>query len=421
MTDFESVDFFTDHSLVCDPYPYFDHLRSKCPVTPASPFNVLAVTGHEEAVAVYKNSAFSSCVSVAGPFSGMPFGPGGDDVSELIEQYRANVPMAEHITSQDPPLHTRTRGLLAKLITPKRLKENEEFMWRLADQQLDTFIDRSRCEFLEDYARPFSLLVIADLLGVPADVHDEIRSVFASQHVGEVGGDSPTAHNPLEWLNDKFHGYIEERRRRPREDVLTELAQANYEDGSTPEIIDVVNLSTFLFAAGTETTTKLVSGAVRMIGDNPEFETYLRGDRGRIPAFLEETLRMESPVKAHFRMARTSTTIGDVEVPAGTIVMLLPGACNRDARKFEDPNTFRPDRRNVREHIAFIRGIHTCPGAPLARTEGRISLNRILDRMTDIRISEEHHGPVDARRYSFEPTFILRGLNDLHIEFNPVR
>ncbi len=159
MTDFETVDFFTDESLVPNPYPYFDHLRSKCPVAQATPFNVLAVTGYDEALAVYKDPAFSSCVSVAGPFSGMPFGPDGhDDVSELIEEHRGAVPMAEHITSQDPPLHTRTRGLMNKLITPKRLKENEEFMWRLADQQLDTFIDRGQCEFLADYAKPFSLL-----------------------------------------------------------------------------------------------------------------------------------------------------------------------------------------------------------------------------------------------------------------------
>ena len=105
-------------------------------------------------------------------------------------------------------------------------------------------------------------------------------------------------------------------------------------------------------------------------------------------------------------------------MPAGTTVMLLPGACNRDARKFDEPDTFRADRRNVREHIAFIRGVHSCPGAPLARTEGRISLNRILDRMADIRISEEHHGPAEERSYTYEPTFIMRGLDELHIEFN---
>jgi cytochrome P450 len=421
VTDFETVDFFTDESLVPDPYPYFDHLRSKCPVVQATPFNVLAVTGYDEALAVYKDPAFSSCVSVAGPFSGLPFGPDGhDDVSELIEQHRAGVPMAEHITSQDPPLHTRTRGLMNKLITPKRLKENEEFMWRLADQQLDTFIDRGNCEFLEDYAKPFSLLVIADLLGVPAEDHEEFRAVFAGELVGQLGEEAPTVHNPLQWLNDKFYAYIEDRRRTPREDVLTGLAQAKYEDGSTPDIEDVMNLSTFLFAAGTETTTKLVSSSVRIIGENPDFEKGLREDRGKIPAFLEETLRMESPVKSHFRMARTTTTVGDITVPAGTTVMVLPGACNRDARKFADPNTFSPDRPNVREQIAFVRGAHSCPGAPLARAEGRISLNRILDRMADITVSEEHHGPADDRHYTYEPTFIMRGLSELHLEFTPV-
>lgn len=109
--DYETVDYFTDASLVPDPYPYFDHLRSKCPVTQATPFEVLAVTGYAEALSVYKNPAFSSCNSVAGPFAGMPFGPGeSDDVTDLIEQHRGAVPMAEHITSQDPPVHTRTRG-----------------------------------------------------------------------------------------------------------------------------------------------------------------------------------------------------------------------------------------------------------------------------------------------------------------------
>jgi cytochrome P450 len=99
---------------------------------------------------------------------------------------------------------------------------------------------------------------------------------------------------------------------------------------------------------------------------------------------------------------------------------VLPGACNRDERKFLDPNTFRAERPNVREQIAFIRGPHSCPGAPLARAEGRISLNRILDRMSGISISEEHQGPPDARRYTYEPTFIMRGLSELHLEFNPV-
>jgi cytochrome P450 len=418
VTDFESTSFFSDQSLVHNPYAYFDHLRSKCPVLDQPDQGVLAVTGHQEALAVYKDTAFSSCVSVAGPFSGFPFEPAGDDIGELIEAHREAIPMSEHIVTQDPPLHTRTRGLLSRLITPKRLAENEEFMWRSAEQRLDAFVDRGKCEFQEDYARPFSGLVIADLLGIPAGVHEESRAMYDGQVVGAIDDDTVTrTHNPLEWMNEKFDAFITDRRREPRDDVLTELAEAKYPDGSTPAVIDVVRLATFLFAAGQETTTKLLSAALRVIAENPDIQKLLREDRDRIPAFLEETLRLESPVKSHFRMARTSTSIGDVKIPAGSTVMLLPGASNRDARKFECPNEFRIDRPNVREHIAFGRGNHSCPGAPLARAEGRISLNRILDRMADITISEAAHGAPDTRCYTYEPTWQLRGLTELHLEF----
>ena len=422
MSDFDSVDYFTDQSLIPDPYPYFDHLRAQCPVLPKPEHGVVAITGHQEALAVYKDAAFSSCVSVAGPFSGLPFEPGGDDIGALIEQHRDQIPMCEHIVTQDGPLHTRTRGLLSRLITPKRLKENEDFMWRLADQQLDEFVARGTCEFLDNYARPFSGLVIADLLGIPIEDHQEFRSISRGQ--GDVGGiedNSLTrARNPLEWLEDKFTGYITERRKEPHGDVLTQLAEAKYPDGSTPEVIDVVRLATFVFAAGQETTTKLLSAGMRMIAEHPDIQDMLRGDRGRIPAFIEETLRMESPVKSHFRMARTSTSIGGVPIPAGSTVMLLPGASNRDARKFAEPDEFRVDRPNVREHVAFGRGSHSCPGAPLARAEGRISLNRILDRMADIAICEAAHGLPDARRFTYEPTWQMRGLTELHLEFRPV-
>ncbi|OBJ08155.1 cytochrome [Mycobacterium sp. 1482292.6] len=421
MNEFDSVDFFTDLSLIPDPYPYFDHLRARCPVLARPEQGVLAVTGHSEALAVYKDPAFSSCVSVAGPFSGLPFEPEGDDIGSLIEQHRSQIPMSEHIVTQDPPEHARTRGLLSRLLTPKRLKENEDFMWRLADEQLDEFVSGGRCEFLDQYARPFSGLVIADLLGVPIEDHEEFRDVFSGKFSGGVEDDSVTrAHNPLEYLDEKFTTHITDRRRAPREDVLTELAQAKYPDGSTPDVIDVVRLATFLFAAGQETTTKLLSFGVRTLAENPELQKLLREDRGRIPNFVEETLRMESPVKCHFRMARTTTSIGATEVPAGSTVMLLPGASNRDARKFEQPDEFRIDRPNVREHVAFGRGNHSCPGAPLARAEGRISLNRILDRMGDIAIAEAEHGPPDARRYTYDPTWQMRGLSELHLEFTPM-
>lgn len=309
MSDYESVNFFTGASLIPDPYPYFDYLRQRCPVLPQSHQGVVAITGHAEALAVYRDPAFSAWVSVAGPFSGLPFEPQGDDIGVLIEQHRSQIPMSEHIVTQDPPEHTRTRGLLSRLLTPKRLKENEDFMWRLADEQLDEFLSRGSCEFLDDYARPFAGLVIADLLGVPAEDHEEFRAVFSGRFAGGIENDSMTrAHNPLEWLDDKFSAHISERRREPREDVLTQLATAKYPGGSTPDIIDVVRLATFLFAASQETTTKLLSFAMRTIAEDTGLQKLLRDDRDRIPVFIEETLRMESPVKSHFRMACRSTS-----------------------------------------------------------------------------------------------------------------
>jgi cytochrome P450 len=125
-------------------------------------------------------------------------------------------------------------------------------------------------------------------------------------------------------------------------------------------------------------------------------------------------------VKTDFRLATRTTTVGGVEIKAGTPVMLLNGAANRDPRRFECPHDFTIDRQNALNHIAFGRGVHSCPGGPLARAEGRVSLERILDRMRDIRLSEEHHGPPGDRTFRYEKTWILRGLTNLHIEFTPV-
>jgi cytochrome P450 len=123
-------------------------------------------------------------------------------------------------------------------------------------------------------------------------------------------------------------------------------------------------------------------------------------------------------VKTDFRLARRTTSIGGVEVAAGTPVMLLNGAANRDPRHFECPAEFRLDRPNVQSHMAFGRGVHSCPGGPLARAEGRVSIERILARTRNISLSEEHHGPPDARRFQYEPTWILRGLSKLYLEFD---
>ncbi|MGW4101111.1 cytochrome P450 [Mycobacterium sp. NPDC004974] len=411
----EDLDFFTDKSLVDNPYDYYDALR-RCPLRREPAHGVVMVSGYDEAIAVQRDTEeiFSVCNIVSGPWSGIPIAADSDDVSDLIERYRDRVTFGDYFITFDPPRHTAHRSLLNRLFTPRQLKNNEEFLWRLADEQLDHFVADGMCEIVVDYNFPFTLDAITDLLDVPqADRERFRRAAIASRLEGERSGFVGVKE---EWFVD----YIEERRREPRDDVLTELALAKFPDGTTPEAIDVARVATFMFAAGHGTTIDLLSLAMLMLAERPDLQQQLREDTSKIPGFIEEMLRFESPIKSNFRMARRSTKIGDVDVPAGTSLLVMNGAANRDPRRFDEPGEFRLDRPNVLHHIAFGRGIHTCPGAPIARAEVRVSLERILDRMADIRLSEAEHGSAGARRFKWDRTVLFRRLKELHLEFTPV-
>jgi cytochrome P450 len=331
--------------------------------------------------------------------------------------------MSDQLPTMDPPEHKAHRGLLMRLLTPKRLHENEAAMWELADRQIDELLDRGECELVRDFAGPFTLLVIADLLGIPESDRPRFREVLQGGHrpkdaVGSTG-DGALSHSPLEFLYAELTTYVEERRREPRADVLTGLATATFPDGSTPDVVDVVRVAANVFAAGQETTVRLLASAFQVLGERPDLQQLLREKPEHIPGFVDEVLRFESPVKGDFRLARVPTTVGGVDVPAGATVMVVNAAANRDPRRFDRPDEFRFDRDNAREHLTFGRGIHACPGGPLARAEGRIGVERLLARTSDIRISEAEHGPAGARRYEYAPTYILRGLNRLHLELTP--
>ncbi len=416
MADLDHVDYFRDPSLFADPYPYWEHLRAKCPVVREPNHDVMMVTGFDEAIAVYSDpNTFSSCNSVSGPFPGLPGPLDADDISDVIEQHRDELPFSDQLPTFDPPKHTAQRALLMRLITPKRLKENEEFMWQLADRQIDEFASKGACEFIGEYAGPYTLLVIADLLGVPETDHHMFRNRL-TRPIDNSGG-SDMAHKPLEFLYEQFSEYVADRRSAPRNDVMSGMATATFPDGSTPSVHDVALIAANLFAAGQETTVRLLAAALRMLGERPDVQQHLREHRELIPNFVEEMLRIESPIKGDFRLTRRRTKLGSVELPAGTTVMVINGAANLDPQRFENPNELRIERPNARQHLAFGHGIHTCAGAPLARAEARVSIERLLDRMADIRISESKHGPANARRYDYVPTYLLQGITRLHLEF----
>jgi len=419
MSNFDGVDYFTDLSLVNDPFPYYESLRTRGPAVALEGHPVVAVVGYNEALGVYRDEDHYSAVNAAtGPF-GLPFkAEGSEDLTSQIETYRSSVPYGALLVTQDPPSHAKSRALVMGMITPRRLKENEDFMWKLADRQIDECLSRGKFNAVADYAQPYATLVIADLLGVP----DADRAAFRSL-LGPVPGQMVAAaevgSNPLEQVGLYFYNYIDSRRNEPKKDVLTELAQAKYADGTVPSVIEVVMIAGFLFGAGQDTTVRLLAAALRYLAEDPELQQRVRQNRKCIPDFIEEVLRLEGPVKGDFRLARRPVKIGDLEVAPGTSVMLLNGAINRDPRRFEDPSALRVDRSNVREHMAFGRGIHACLGAPLARAEARVSLERIFDRTSDIRIDESQHGAAGARRFEYEPSYIMRGLKALHLEVTP--
>jgi cytochrome P450 len=358
---------------------------------------------------------------VTGPFPGFGVPLVGDDVTALIEAHRDELPFSDQLPTFDPPKHNAHRGLTMRMLTPNRLKENEAAIWEIADRQLDEFVDQGSCEFVSAFASPFAMFVIADLLGVPDEDRPEFRDQLARTSGFGTGESKQMAHTPLEFLYERFSAYIEDRRLKPRADIMTRMAEATFPDGSTPDVMDVVRVAANLFAAGQETTVRLLGAALRIVAERPDIQEALRANPETTPNFVDEVLRIESPIKGDFRVARVATTVGGIDIAAGTTVMLLNGAANRDPRRFDDPAELDPARPNAREHLAFGHGTHFCPGAPLARTEGQVALERILARTRNIRIDDDVHGAEGQRKFRFVPTYMLRGLVALHLNFEAAR
>jgi cytochrome P450 len=281
-------------------------------------------------------------------------------------------------------------------------------MWSLADRLIDEFADRGEAEFCGAYAGPFTLLVIADLLGVPREDHARFRGWLGKTLAGAVEGEA--SDRVLTNLYPYFTRYIEERRAAPGDDVMSQLATARYPDGELPPVKDLVSLAFVLFAAGQETTARLLSTGMRVLAEQPSLADELRADPDGIRNFVEECLRLESPIKGPFRLALHDTRLAGVDIPAGSVLMVMNGAANRDSRVFADPDRFDAKRPNARRNIAFGHGEHFCVGANLARAEARISFERLLACLDDLRL-------VDPGALSYAPSFLIRGLNDLPLRF----
>jgi cytochrome P450 len=415
-------DFFSDPGIIAEPRAYFDLMRSRCPVAREGHRGTLMVTGFDEALQVLtdKDGVFSNAVSVVGPIPGLPFEPEGPDIREQLDLHRRELPWADHLVCFDGSKHADHRALLASLLTYKRLKQNEAYLHSLADRMIDGFIARGECNLVPEYAHATTTYAISDLMGIPEGDRAELLELIGAPP-SQLDGDAvhKIGPDPLIFMKERFDQYLHDRLQEPREDLMSELVHARFKDGTRPDFDAVSGLARFLFGAGQDTTSRLITMAVLIFGEDGELQQRLREEPGRIADFIEEVLRYDGPVKTAYRLALKDTHIGETEVPAGTIVTVGLMAASNDPRHFENPDKFDINRPGVRDHMGFSRGSHGCLGAPLGRMEARIAIERLLARTSDIRIAEKHHGPADARSYRFEPTYTFRSLADLYIEFTP--
>jgi cytochrome P450 len=422
MQALEDRDYFTDHSILKEPYAYFEAIRAKGPIYRLPASGIVVVTGFDETLEVLKNTEdFSSVISVQGPAAPLPFRVEGSDITPQIEGHRTEFLGGDLLVAYDDRQHSMSRSLLSKLFTPSRLKANERFIAEYGDQLVKEAVAKGGCELIKEVATPFVTMVIADLLGVPADDRQLFMdAIEAGPPPGSLNSDDlMSQHQPLVVMGMHFVRYVQDRRENPRADILSELANATYPDGSTPDALEIVRLATFLFGAGQDTSAKLLGNTMKFLVDEPGLQDRMRSDPSLIPQLLEEVLRLEGSTKMTARLARKDTRIGAFQVPAGTKVMVGLSAANRDPRRWEAPEALVLDRPRAKEHVAFGRGAHVCVGAPLARSEVRIILEKFLEHTSKIDLFDDKHGPRSNRNFDYEASFIIRGLGQLHVKLTP--
>lgn len=313
----------------------------------------------------------------------------------------------------DPPDHTRLRKLVAKAFSPKVVSALEPEIVALVDGLLDRIAEKGEFDVVQDFAYPLPVAVICRLLGVPLD--DEPQFSRASAVLAQaldpfstITGVPPDVVNErmqaVRGLRGYLHDLIERRRSEPGDDLLSGLVAVE-ESGDQLTEDEIVSTCNLLLIAGHETTVNLIGNAILAMLRNPVHWAALAADPARAPAIVEETLRYDPPVQLAGRVAAADMTIGDVDVPAGDIMMVLLAAAQRDPAEFDRADSFDPDRGTLR-HLGFGRGIHFCLGAPLARLEAGAALSALTARFPEAR-------PAGEPRYKANVT--LRGLSELTV------
>ena len=309
----------------------------------------------------------------------------------------------------DPPDHTRLRSLVNKAFTRSAINALEPRIREIMGALLDGIREPDGFDLMQTVAIPLPVIVIAEMLGIPHEDRAQFR-VWSDRRARLLEpmltrSERKTAAEASKQLSQYFLSIIKSRQGEPRDDILTRLVQAE-EQGDTLSETEMLNMLRLLLIAGNETTTNLIGNGMLALLRHPDQLQALRDDPGLIPAAVDELLRYDSPVQMTLRCAVEDCDIDGMAVRAGQDVILLGGSANRDADAFQNPDQLDFNRQK-QDHISFGRGIHYCLGAGLARLEGRIAFEMLLERFGSLRLLTD--------RPAFRYSIVLRGLTSLPV------
>jgi cytochrome P450 len=385
-------------AVIRDPYPHYHRLRTQDPVH-RSPLGFFVLSRHADVAQVLRDRRFGK------DFAGrMERRHGKGVMDEPV--YRS---MRHWMLQQDPPDHTRLRGLVVSAFTARRVEDMRPHIQQIVDQRLDRLGQRGRMDLIADFAFPLPVTVICEMLGIPKEHHELFFSGARSS--GRLLDPVPLSRAEIDAANasnlasaEYFRSLLELRRRQPGEDLTTRLLQAE-EEGSKLSNEELIANVILLFGAGHETTVNLIGNGLLALFRNPDQLRLLRSNPMLIGNAIEEFLRYDSSVQLTGRVALEATELGGVKIAEGESVLCLLGAANRDPTVYREPDRLDIERANIRP-MSFGGGIHFCLGAQLARIEAEIAIASLLSRFPHLTLDDPQHP-------EWRPTFVLRGLQRL--------
>jgi len=383
-----------DVNITANPYPTFARLRDEAPIYYNERYDFWAISRHadvEKALADWQT------------FSNIR--------SDILELVKSDFDMPPGVMMfQDPPMHTMLRGVMSRVFTPRRMAEIEDQIRRYCIRCLDPLVGSDGFDIIAELASMMPMRVIGMLLGIPEDDQISVRDANDANLRTKPGTPMKVVNPDAIADGSIYADYIDWRARNPSDDLMTSLLNVEFEDedGVTRKLTrkEVLHYTQVVAGAGNETTGRLIGWLAKVLAEHPGQRRDVFEDRSLLTRAVDETLRFE-PTGPH--VARY--VIRDFEcygrtVPAGSAMLLLFGAANRDPRRYKDPDTFNIHRNNI-AHLTFGKGVHYCLGANLARLEGRVALDELLNRWPE--------WDIDYDSLQLAPTSTVRGWERLRV------